>query len=72
MFKLLVAALIVVVAGLSLTVSAGATTRYYRKQPHADPKHYSNRCVNQDEIRELQRTFPQTNWPKSMRCFPHR
>jgi hypothetical protein len=72
MFKLLVAALIVVVAGLSLTVSAGATTRYYRKQPQSDPKHYSNRCVNQHEISELQRRFPQTNWPKSMRCFPHR
>ena len=32
----------------------------------------SQRCANRDEIRELQRTWPETLWPKSMRCFPYR
>ena len=29
-------------------------------------------CYNRDEIRELQRRWPETNWPRSMRCFPYR
>jgi hypothetical protein len=32
----------------------------------------SRRCYNRDEIRELQRMWPETNWPKSMRCFRYR
>ena len=32
----------------------------------------SQRCANEHEIRELQRTWPETLWPKSMRCFPYR
>jgi hypothetical protein len=32
----------------------------------------SQRCANRDEIRELQRMWPETLWPKSMRCFPYR
>ena len=50
--------------------------RYYRRYP---PPYYRGRhsyvsphCYNKDEIRELQRLWPQTNWPRSMRCFPYR
>ena len=32
----------------------------------------SQKCANRDEIRELQRMWPETLWPKSMRCFPYR
>jgi hypothetical protein len=32
----------------------------------------SERCANRDEIRALQRMWPETLWPKSMRCFPYR
>jgi hypothetical protein len=32
----------------------------------------SQRCANRDEIRELQRMWPETLGPKSMRCFPYR
>lgn len=31
--------------------------------------HYSHSC---DEIRELQRMWPETRWPPSMRCHPYR
>ena len=52
--------------------------RYYRQYP---PSYYyrdrrfsynSPYCYNHDEIRELQRMWPETNWPRSMRCFPYR
>jgi hypothetical protein len=33
---------------------------------------FFNHCFNRDEIRELQRRYPETNWPRSMRCYPHR
>ena len=32
----------------------------------------SQRCANEHEIRELQRMWPETLWPKSMRCHPYR
>jgi hypothetical protein len=41
---------------------------YYRWWP--DPSY--THCYNRDEIRELQRRWPETNWPRSMRCFPYR
>ena len=51
--------------------------RYYRRYP--PPYYYRGRhsyvsphCYNKDEIRELQRMWPETNWPRSMRCFPYR
>ena len=50
---------------------------YYRRYP--PPYYYRGRhsyvsphCYNKDEIRELQRMWPETNWPRSMRCFPYR
>jgi hypothetical protein len=33
---------------------------------------YARSCFNRDEIRELQRRYPETNWPPSMRCYPYR
>jgi hypothetical protein len=42
--------------------------RYYRRHPSYTSRH----CYNRDEIRELQRMWPETNWPRSMRCFPYR
>ena len=42
--------------------------RYYRRYPSYTAGH----CYNRDEIRELQRMWPETNWPRSMRCFPYR
>jgi hypothetical protein len=50
--------------------------RYYRRYPSyyyrrwGDPS--NTHCYNRDEIRELQRMWPETNWPRSMRCFPYR
>ena len=51
--------------------------RYYRR--YHPPYYYRGRhsyvsphCYNKDEIRELQRMWPETNWPRSMRCFPYR
>ena len=52
--------------------------RYYRRHPSyyyrrgGDPSYTSRHCYNRDEIRELQRMWPETNWPRSMRCFPYR
>lgn len=52
--------------------------RYYRRHPAyyyrrgRDPSYTSRHCYNRDEIRELQRMWPETNWPRSMRCFPYR
>ena len=44
--------------------------RYYRRW--GDPSYRAGHCYNRDEIRELQRRWPETNWPRSMRCFPYR
>jgi len=61
-----------------LTTSSLPTirVRYYRYPP---PYYYRGRhsyvsphCYNKDEIRELQRMWPETNWPRSMKCFPYR
>jgi hypothetical protein len=46
-------------------VDAGYKKRY--RSPYT-----SQRCANRDEIRELQRMWPETLWRKSMRCFPYR
>jgi hypothetical protein len=53
-----------------------SNVRYYRYPP---PYYFRGRhsyvaphCYNKDEIRELQRMWPETNWPRSMRCFPYR
>ena len=52
--------------------------RYYRRYPPyyyrrwGDPSYTAGHCYNRDEIRELQRRWPETNWPRSMRCFPYR
>ena len=42
---------------------------YKKRYP---PGYTSHRCANEHEIRELQRMWPETLWPKSMRCFPYR
>jgi hypothetical protein len=50
--------------------------RHYRRYPPyyyrrwGDPSY--THCYNHDEIRELQRRYPETNWPRNMRCFPYR
>ena len=51
--------------------------RYYSRYPSSyyrgrHPSYTSPHCYNRDEIRELQRMWPETNWPRSMRCFPYR
>jgi len=52
--------------------------RYYRRYPPyyyrrwGDPSYTAGHCYNRDEIRELQHRWPETNWPRSMRCFPYR
>ena len=43
----------------------------YKKKRYP-PGYNSHRCANEHEIRELQRMWPETRWPKSMRCFPYR
>ena len=66
--------------GESLTNSGAPTVdaRYYRRHPSyyyrrgGDPSYTSRHCYNRDEIRALQRMWPETNWPRSMRCFPYR
>ena len=64
--------------GDSLTNSGVPTVdvRYYRRHPsyyyrRGDLYTYRH-CYNRDEIRELQRMWPETNWPRSMRCVPYR
>jgi hypothetical protein len=59
------------------TILPTIDVRYYRRYP--PPYYYRGRhsyvsphCYNKDEIRELQRMWPETNWPRSMRCFPYR
>ena len=42
--------------------------RYYRRHPSYYYRRGSRHCYNRDEIRELQRMWPETNWPRSM--FP--
>ena len=65
-------------SGDSLTNSGVPTVdvRYYRRHPSyysaGGPSYNSRRCYNRDEIRELQRMWPETNWPRSMRCVPYR
>ena len=53
-----------------LTVDA----RYRRHRSYYLPRNssYARSCFNRDEIRELQRRYPETNWPPSMRCYPYR
>ena len=60
--------------GDSLTNSGVPTVdvRYYRRHPSYYYRRGSRHCYNRDEIRELQRMWPETNWPRSMRCFPYR
>jgi hypothetical protein len=66
---------------LDRLANSGATAvdvRYYRRDPPyyyrrwGDPLYTAPHCYNRDEIRELQRMWPETNWPRSMRCFPYR
>ena len=59
------------------TILPTIDVRYYRR--YSPPYYYRGRhsyvsphCYNKDEIRELQRMWPETNWPRSMRCFPYR
>jgi hypothetical protein len=63
--------------GLTISSLPTIDVRYYRRYP--PPYYYRGRhsyvsphCYNKDEIRELQRMWPETNWPRSMRCFPYR
>ena len=59
--------------GDSLTNSGVPTVdvRYYRGHPSYYYRRGGSRhCYNRDEIRALQRMWPETNWPRSMRCFP--
>ena len=60
--------------GDSLTNSGVPTVdvRYYRRHPSYYYRRVSRHCYNRDEIRELQRMWPETNWPRSMRCVPYR
>jgi hypothetical protein len=60
--------------GDSLTNSGVPTVdvRYYRRHPSYYYRRGSRHCYNRDEIRELQRMWPETNWPRSMRCVPYR
>jgi hypothetical protein len=41
---------------------------YNRRHRSTTPPHG---CANRDEIRELQREYPETRWPPSMRCVPY-
>ena len=67
-------------SGDSLTNSGVPTVdvRYYRRHPsyyyrrRGGSSYTSRHCYNRDEIRELQRMWPETNWPRSMRCVPYR
>jgi len=54
-----------------LVVNAGYVRRY---RAYYARKDYRSRCEGGGwaEIRELQRYWPQTLWPPSMRCFPYR
>ena len=60
------------------TILPTIDVRYYRRYPPyyyrrwGDPSYTAGHCYNRDEIRELQRRWPETNWPRSMRCFPYR
>ena len=55
----------------SLTGSGGpAVDAGYKKGYRST--YASQRCANRHEIRELQRMWLETLWPKSMRCFPYR
>ena len=56
-------------------INSGAPTvdvRYYRRHPSYYYRRREDHCYNRDEIRELQRMWPETNWPRSMRCVPYR
>ena len=43
----------------------------YRDYPAYGGYHYRNYGNGHDEIRELQRLFPSTNWPPSMRYYSY-
>ena len=63
--------------GLTTSGLPTIDVRYYRYPPSyyyrgRHPSYVSRHCYNRDEIRELQRMWPETNWPRSMRCFPYR
>ena len=64
--------------GLTTSGLPTIDVRYYRQYPSSyyyrgrHPSYTSPHCYNRDEIRELQRMWPETNWPRSMRCFPYR
>src|SRR5262249_18753524 len=48
---------------------SAVSAAYKKRYP---PGYTSHGCANEHEIRELQRMWPETRWPKSMRCFPYR
>ena len=62
--------------GLATSRLPTIDVRYYRRYPSyyrgRRSSYTSSHCANRDEIRELQRMWPETNWPRSMRCFPYR
>jgi hypothetical protein len=60
-------------AGALTNAGAPIDVSYYRR--HRSYYAYkSQNCAGPgyNEIRELQRRWPQTLWPPSMRCFPYR
>jgi len=67
----------VLLDGLTTSSLPTIDARYYRRYPSSyyyrgGHQYTSPHCYNRDEIRELQRMWPETNWPRSMRCFPYR
>ncbi|HLC09418.1 MAG TPA: hypothetical protein VJK06_09060 [Methyloceanibacter sp.] len=64
--------------GTSVVIQVGDRDSYYRPDVnaygptilHDDDRYlYEPDTAGADEIRELQRAFPQTNWPSSMRYY---
>ena len=64
--------------GTSVVIPVGDRDSYYRPDVnaygptilHDDDRYlYDPDTAGADEIRELQRMFPQTNWPSSMRYY---
>jgi hypothetical protein len=56
----------------SPAVDVGYTRRHRSYYGNEDYRSYSCAGGGYAEIRELQRLWPQTLWPPSMRCFPYR